>query len=156
MKSINLIPHRFKIFGWIILLLNGVFYYFQNTIEIPRVKVLVLNLSIHYTEILSLFSIEENNIKITISIIGWTVGSLIVICSKEKIEDEFISNLRLNSLLWAFILNNVVFIFLTLTVYGTDYLSVIGWNPHITSFFYIAIFHFMLIKNSYYSDKNGK
>lgn len=156
MKSLILIPHRFKIFGWIILLLNGLFSYFQNTFELPHVRVLELNIYIHYSEILSLFSIEEHNIETTISISGWSLGSLVIICSKEKIEDEFISTLRLNSLLWAFVLNNLVFLFLTLTVYGSSYLEIIGWNPHATSFLYIVIFHFMLIKNSYYSDKNGK
>jgi hypothetical protein len=156
MKSLILIPHRFKIFGWILLLLTTLLHLSKNSFELPRVKVLVLNIYIHYSEILSLFSFEENDIKTTLVIAGYSLGSLIIICSKEKIEDEFISILRLNSLLWAFVLNNVAFIFLTLTVYGTEYLSIIAWNPYTTSFLYITIFHFMLIKNSYYSYKNGK
>jgi hypothetical protein len=156
MKSLILIPHRFKIFGWIILLLTTLLHLSKNSFELPRVKVLVLNIYIHYSEILSLFSIEENDIETTLVIAGYSLGSLIIICSKEKIEDEFISILRLNSLLWAFVLNNGVFILLTLTVYGPGYLEIISWNPFATSFIYIAIFHFMLIKNSYYSVKNGK
>ena len=156
MKSLILIPHRFKIFGWIILLLTTLLHLSLNSFELPSVKVLVLNINIHYSEILSLFSIEENDIETTLVIAGFSLGSLIIICSKEKIEDEFISILRLNSLLWAFVLNNVAFILLTLTVYGPSYLEIIAWNPFATSFLYIAIFHFMLIKNSYYSDKNGK
>ena len=156
MKSLILIPHRFKIFGWILLLLTILLHIFINSFELPRVKVLVLDVYIHYSEIFSLFSIEENNIETTLIITGYSLSSLIIFCSKEKIEDEFISILRLNSLLWAFVVNNLVFIFLTLTVYGSGYLEIISWNPFTTSFLYITIFHFMLIKNSYYSYKNGK
>ena len=115
-----------------------------------------IHLDIHYSELGKLFTIEDQDINLTLLLTGWALGSLIVVCSKEKIEDEFISNLRLYSLLCAFVLNNVLFIILTLVVYDRYYLIVFYWNAFSTSFLYIAIFHFMLIKNSYYLSKNGK
>jgi hypothetical protein len=159
MKSLILIPHRFKIFGWIILLLNGLFDIYRRITSdnpIPNIRIPFIHLDIHYSEVGNLFTLEDQDINLTLVLIGWALGGLILVCSKEKIEDEFISNLRLNSLLWAFVINNVIFIVLTLTIYGPDYLGILAWNPFATSFLYIAIFHFMLIKNSYYSDKNGK
>jgi hypothetical protein len=159
MKSLILIPHRFKIFGWIILLLNGLFEMYRRITSenpIPNIKIPFIHLDIHYSELGKLFTLEDQDINLTLVLTGWALGSLIVVCSKENIEDEFISNMRLNSLLWAFVLNNVFFILLTLTIYDRYYLMVFYWNAFSTSFLYIAIFHFILIKNSYYSDKNGK
>lgn len=159
MKSLILIPHRFKIFGWILLLLNSLFEIYRRITSenpIPNIRIPFIHLDVHYSELDKLFTLEDQDINLTLLLTGWALGSLIIVCSKEKIEDEFISTMRLNSLLWAFVVNNVIFILLTLTIYGTAYLDVIYWNAFSTSFLYIAIFHFMLIKNSYYSDKNGK
>ena len=48
--------------------------------------------------------------------------------SKEKIEDELISKLRLDSLIWSLYVNYAIIILATLLIYDLEYISVLTFN----------------------------
>jgi hypothetical protein len=67
-------------------------------------------------------------------------GLLFVAFSKEKIEDEQITQLRLDSLQWAIYLNYGIFIICTLFVYGFYFIPVVVFNIITPLVFFIVRF----------------
>ncbi|MFP9181060.1 hypothetical protein ACLI2M_16335, partial [Enterococcus faecalis] len=47
------------------------------------------------------------------------IGGILVGFSKEKIEDEYISNLRLKSVFWSLLVTYSIVLILFLTIFGT-------------------------------------
>lgn len=79
MKNL-LFPHIFQPIGWILF-----------------VPCLILGALIYF-EVLTLTGIAETIVN-DIAIIGIAVGALLIVCSKERIEDEMTRSIRLSSLL---------------------------------------------------------
>ena len=64
------------------------------------------------------------------------LGLLLIGFSKEAIEDEFIVSIREKSLVWATYATAIVFVLLTLTVYGIAYTYV----PYLIFFLFLVLF----------------
>jgi hypothetical protein len=64
-------------------------------------------------------------------------GLLFIAFSKEKIEDEHIAQLRLDSLQWAIYLNYGIFIICVLFVYGLYFIPVVIFNVITPLIFFI-------------------
>jgi L-asparagine transporter-like permease len=74
-----------------------------------------------------------------------TIISIILIgFSKLKIEDEFTSKIRYESLVWATYFNYALLIFFTLFVYGIAFLNVLAYNIYTFLIFFIIRFYFRL------------
>jgi len=65
-----------------------------------------------------------------------TIGLIFIGFSKEKIEDEFVHHLREQSLVWATYVTAAMFIFATLTIYGSTYMLV----PYLVFFVFLILF----------------
>lgn len=59
-----------------------------------------------------------------VSVVGLTIALLLVSFSREKDEDEYIAKLRMESLVWAILLNYALLILATLFIYDIAYLYV--------------------------------
>jgi len=68
------------------------------------------------------------------------IGGLLATFSKEKKEDEYITKLRLESLVWATFINYGILLLLILTIYGLDFLYVMEVN--LCTFLLLAFFRF--------------
>lgn len=76
------------------------------------------------------------------------LSGLIFAFSKEKTEDEMISKIRIESLVWATYINYVVLLFCIVFIYGMTFFSVMLYNMFTLLFFFIIRFHWMLYKNN--------
>lgn len=76
------------------------------------------------------------------------LSGLVFAFSKEKTEDEMISKIRIESLVWATYINYAVLLFCILFIYGFSFFSVMLYNMFTVLFFFIIRFHWMLYKNS--------
>ena len=87
---------------------------------------------------------------ITNTIIGFLfiLGGLLVSFSKEKNEDEYISKLRLSSLLWAVAVSYLLLLLAFVFVYGTAFLNVMIYNMFTVLIIFIIRFNYILYKNS--------
>lgn len=101
MKNL-LFPHIFQPIGWILF-----------------VPCLILGALIYF-EVLTLTGIAETIVN-DIAIIGIAVGALLIVCSKERIEDEMTRSIRLSSLL------NSLYIYVILLVASTIALNGIAF-----------------------------
>lgn len=98
-----LFPHIFQPIGWIMFSLSLI------------VGALIL------FEVLSFIGVVETVIN-DLVIIGIVLGSLFVVCSKEKVEDEMTKSIRLSSMLNSIYAYVILFIVGTLIFYSVDFL----------------------------------
>ena len=128
MKKQPLLPHRFKMIGWVIF--------------VPVFTYWLLNIN---TQLFSLFKIEPN---LTILIATLLISLIFIAFSKQKQEDEFVSSLRLNSWLWAAWINSALLLLADLFIYGRTFLSVVELNLFTFLIIFIIRFHYLLHKYS--------
>ena len=150
MENNLLLPNKFKKIGLytaIPSILLGLLVSF-NGYEISwlNVKVFAL-LNTDFNKIDFFRFIDDN---ITNELIGvlCLVSGLFIAFSKEKKEDEFISKLRLNSLLWAVLVNYGLLFLAFVFVYGFVFLNVMIYNMFTVLIIFIIRFNFILYKNS--------
>jgi hypothetical protein len=147
----KLLPHKYKKVGWIILIpatILGIILMFKG-FESMSLNAKVF--AIYNNEIFGKsqsFSFIHTNITNTIVGILFIVGALLVGFSKEKNEDEFITNLRLSSLLWAVFVNYILLLIAFAFIYGTVFLSVMVYNMFTVLIIFIVRFNYVLYRNS--------
>ena len=76
------------------------------------------------------------------------LSGLVFAFSKEKTEDEMISKIRTESLVWATYINYAVLLFCIVFMYGFSFFNVMIYNMFTLLFFFIIRFHWMLYKNN--------
>jgi hypothetical protein len=91
---------------------------------------------------------QEINIIQTLIGVLFIIGGLLIMFSKEKIEDEYITKIRLTSLLWAVFINYILLILAFIFVYNLAFISVMICNMFTILIIFIIRFHFLLYKNS--------
>ena len=146
-----LLPNKYKKIGWfifipafiagIILSITG---YEANWLQ-TKVFAIVNNELFGRSQY---FQLVEINITNTTVGILFLVGAILVGFSKEKTEDEFIANIRLTSLLWALLVNNILLLMAFVFIYGTTFLSVMVYNMFTIMIIFILRFNYLLYKNS--------
>ncbi len=150
MQSI-LLPNRYKVIGWILLIpsfLLGLYLLFFG-FEPNWAKAKVL--SIFPNNLMGekgFFKMQEINITQTLIGVLFIIGGLLIMFSKEKIEDEYITKIRLTSLLWAVLINYSLLIVAFVFVYNLAFISVMIFNMFTILIIFIIRFHFLLYKNS--------
>jgi hypothetical protein len=153
MKTHLLFPNKYKALGWILfipsillVMLSSIFDFQLN--EFFNVKVFALyNDDFFKTgKDSSFFQIINNNISDEILSFTLIIGGLLIGFSKLKVEDEMISKIRYESLVWATYLNYALFLLFTLLVYGISFLNVLFYNTFTLLLFFIIRFHYMIYK----------
>lgn len=124
MNNKMLFPHSYRKIGltltliFLPLMLASLFFEFSfNFLGFEKENESVINLS-------------DQNFSNEIFGIGCILGVMFIAFSKEKFEDEFYNNLRLNALLWAIYVN-----------YGLILISICFF--HGLSFMYVMIFNML-------------
>lgn len=120
MKTL-LFPHRFQKVGWVIFALAA-----------------ALGVYICVT------GFEASPAMNNIAIIGIVVGGLLATCSREKVEDEMISHIRLNSLLIALYINYALLIVAALVVYDLDFLQVMIYQMFTILIVFMIVFRYQV------------
>ena len=135
MKTL-LFPHRFKKVGWAIF---------------PFILILdaVMMIMIH-TEVLEnssgviheILSIIDSSVELftNIAIIGSIICMLLITCSKEEVEDEMISGIRQQALLFALYVNSAILIVASLIFYSFDFLHVMMYNMFTIPLIFMVVY----------------
>lgn len=115
MKNTFLFPAKWKKFGYLLFLSGlalGIHYLIFNFS--PD----LLNFSIPlWNDIEKILEFQPNNLYDELLSLLIISGGLITGFSKEKIEDEMIQRIRLNSLVWAVLVNYLILIALIVLLY---------------------------------------
>ncbi|MEH3115916.1 hypothetical protein [Pedobacter terrae] len=147
MKNSLLISSKYKVLGWIIFICFatlGIFCMVEG-FEIPGFQLLS---TIEQTgeDSVSMDLFGTYNLTNELALLGITVGLLMIVFAKEKIEDEFISMLRLKSLQWAVLLSYIVLIVINFTAYGLNFLSLLVYNLWTVLIIFIIRFYWSLYR----------
>jgi len=140
MKTNNfLFPPFFRIIGWIISIpCAGVLfcYLFSKPWDaVPPAPFRFFREK--WSNVLDIFG--GGAIFASICMVLLMIGLILIAFSKEKTEDEFITKLRGDSLIWAVIANTVLMALLSMLVYG-------GWFLYVSFFNLYSVLILFIIK----------
>ena len=151
MKTNYLFPNRFKKIGWLLfipgIILGVLCLIDQSGISFFDIKVIAIIAEQSIFSDASFFSILENNVLDEISSILLIIGAQLIAFSKEKTEDEFISKIRLESLVWATYINYAILIFAIIFIYDMTFLWVLVFNMFTLLVFFLIRFNWALYKS---------
>ena len=157
MKSKLLFPHPWKTIGWLILLPATIAGIVLSTTgfeadwmyaRVPAIfhdNLSILQPGIDTDE--SPFAIIETNITSTVIGVLFIIGAMLVGFSKEKVEDEFIANLRLSSLMWSVWVNYTLLLVAFIFIYGLSFINVMIYNMFTVLIIFIIRFNYLLYRN---------
>lgn len=149
MRTTYLLPNKFKKIGWLIFIPIAIISIYWLIFE-PEPNFLTFNVfSFFNSEVFNPvehFSIIKNNILDEILSISLIISSIFIAFSKEKNEDEYISIIRLNSLVWATYMNYAILIFAIIFVYGMSFLWIFIFNMFTILFLFIIKFNWEIYK----------
>jgi hypothetical protein len=145
-----LLPNKYKTIGWYVLIPATILgIAILSEWEVFEIKTTVF--AVFYEEIMGKsgsFSVIHTNIAPTVVAILFLVGALLVSFSKEKIEDEFIAEIRQSSLLWAVLVNYILMLLSFVFIYGLAFLDVMLYNMFTILIIFIIRFNYKLYRSS--------
>jgi hypothetical protein len=139
------LPHKMKKIGWILV--------------VPAAILMIMVLNFDFTikfldftrkaEHISfdngyLFTIQFNNFTDEVGGIVLITGLLLIAFSREKDEDERIARLRLESLLWAVLVNSIWIMLAMILFYNDMFLHIMAYNICTPLILFIARFNLIL------------
>ena len=152
MKTKFLLPPKFKAFGWILLSIAVILYFWVKVIgDIPFLANAKI-LCVYYSDAplwkkppsSQFFQIHQTDIQPDIIGILFITGCLFVAFSRLKVEDEYIMKIRLESLVWATCVNFILLILAIIAIWGTDFLLVMEYNMITILILFVLRFQYVL------------
>lgn len=149
MKTNFLLPNQFKKIGWLIfipvLILGLLWIIFEFEPAAFDIKTVAL-FKDDYLDDIQFMAITENNIVDEIIGVLIIISGIFIAFSKEKEEDEFISKIRLESLVWATYVNYAILILALIFVYNMSFFWVMVFNMFTVLIFFIIRYNWALYK----------
>ena len=137
MENSLLIPGKYKVVGWIIFILFACLglatLYWDYSI--PGL-VLPLKESVFF----------DANLTNELALAGVIIGLMIIVFAREKIEDEYISLMRLKCLQWSVLISFVILFILNFMFYGGSFYVVLIYNMFTIPLIFIAKFNYSLYR----------
>ena len=151
MKSKFLFPPKYKKLGWI-LLVPGILIGLPA--ELLEWQPLILDIDVPALFIdavwsdseIQLIGLVDNNVLNEILGLLVITGGLLVAFSEEPDEDELISKMRLDCLVWAIFWNYGILIVSFLFVYEFEFYKVMVFNMFTPLLLFVARFNWLLFK----------
>jgi len=149
MKLNYLFPNKYKKIGWLILipsaiigLITLILVFEPNYLDfnVPAIFIDEFFGDKHF------IGIVNNNVLNEILGTLIILSSLLVAFSKEKSEDEYISKIRLESLVWAVYLNYAILLISFLFIFDLSFLWVMIFNMFTILLFFIIRFNWQISK----------
>lgn len=153
-----LLPNRFKLVGWIVLIPSAIagFLLMLGDLE-SKLKINSKVFALYNDEIMGSerhTGIISTDITNTLVGVFFILGALMVGFSKEKKEDEYVANLRLSSLMWAVWVNYALLLLSFIFIYGMGFFHVMIYNMFTVLIIFIGRFNIILLKNKMiYTDE---
>ena len=149
MKTRYLFPNRYKMLGWILLvpsLVAGILMILsdQDLFNLEATVFALYDSGIFEPD--KAFMLTRNNIADELVAIAAIVGGLLAAFSREKDEDEYISQIRLESLLWATYINYGFLLFSVVFIYGIAFYQVLLLNMLTLLLIFLIRFNFILYR----------
>lgn len=150
MKTRFLFPNSFKTLGWVLFIPSLVLLFSSYIFNVSPDDFFSVSVFAIYQESIGeasgFFNVITNSISDELLTLGLILGGIFIGFSRLKDEDEMISKIRYESLVWATYFNYGLILFFTLFIYGMPYLNVLFYNLFTLLLFFIIRFHYMIYK----------
>jgi hypothetical protein len=150
MKTLFLFPNQYKKIGWIVFIPSFVASLIISFLDLSTDNYCQVNVFAILNDSISgengYFTISKNSIIDEVLLFSLIIGGILIGFSKLKIEDEFTTKIRYESLVWATYLNYGLILFFTFFFYGIWFLNVLFYNTFTLLLFFIILFHYMIYK----------
>ena len=149
MKLNYLFPNKYKKIGWLIFIPSAIiglatliFEFEPNSLDfnMPAIFINKLFGDKHF------IGIVNNNVLNEILGVLIILSSLLVAFSKEESEDEYISKIRLESLVWAVYFNYAILLISFVLIFDLAFLWVMIFNMFTILLFFIIRFNWQISK----------
>ncbi|CAN5518298.1 hypothetical protein BH23BAC1_BH23BAC1_15230 [soil metagenome] len=150
MKTRYLFPNRFKKIGLMILIPATIIGLLMILYDFYLFNLEFSVFAVYYGALFEpsqMFTFIENDTADEIIAIMVIVGGLMAAFSEEKDEDEYISKIRLESLLWATYINYGLLLFSVLFIYGSGFLQIMVFNMFTLLFIFLVRFNYLIYKS---------
>lgn len=147
MNQITLLPNRFKIWGWVLMLLGiavGLYTVVTNSQFGLEMRVPSIFNDGVLSEDFQWFKWITNDVTDELLTFCIIVGGLLVGFSAEPDEDELMALLRLKALTWAVVANYSILLLATALVYDFSYLNVMIYNMFTVILIFVARYQYLL------------
>jgi len=156
MKTRFLLPNKFKMIGWFLLIPSSIlgilqiFYLTGSGLKFLDLEVFTIYSGSFapWGSTTVVFGFDEVNLTGTIIGILFILGAVMVAFAKEKHEDEFIAKIRLESFLWATYINYAILLFCFLFFYGIGFMYVMIFNMFTIIILFIVRFNYVLYRST--------
>ena len=149
MKLNYLLSNKYKKIGWSILIPSAIIGLITLILEFEPTSLDFNIPAIFIDELLGdkhFFGIVNNNILNEILGALIVLSSLLVAFSKEESEDEYISKIRLESLVWAVYFNYAILLISFVLIFDLAFLWVMIFNMFTILLFFIIRFNWQISK----------
>jgi hypothetical protein len=155
MMTNYLFSNRFKKIGWMLFIPSLVgailISIYESEFDFLNLKAFAI-FNDDFLNSKRFFYLIDNNLADEILCVLLIVGGILIAFSKEKIEDEMVTKIRLESLVWATYVNYTVLLACVIFIYGMPFLTVMMYNMFTLLFFFIVRFYWMIYKTSKATD----
>jgi hypothetical protein len=156
METRFLLPNKFKMIGWFLLIpstilgILQIFYLAGSGLKFLDLKVFTIYSGSFapWGSTTVVFGFDKVNLTGTIIGILFILGAVMVAFTKEKHEDEFIAKIRLESFLWATYINYAILLFCFLFFYGIGFMYVMIFNMFTIIILFIVRFNYVLYRST--------
>ena len=143
MKTRFLFPNSYRMYGWLMLVpflaLGIAFLYLNFEFDFLEIKLPSYSADKVYS---------KGNLTDEIAALGLIVSLIFIGFSKEKIEDEQIAQLRLDSLQWSVYFNYVILSLAIVFIHGMAFLDAMVYNMFTSLIFFIIRFRFAVYRET--------
>lgn len=137
MNKILLLPHSFKRIGWWLFIPTALFSLLMAIDGFNGFPTFLLPGSVET-------GVTVDRISNNVALIGVLLGALFITCSRERIEDELITRIRLNALLAALYVTIGIAVIAALVLYDFTYLYFMIFNLCLLPVLFLVIERAML------------
>lgn len=147
-----LLPYRFKKIGWLLFFPSFILGIFSTHFSELLPNVSITTIGWFGNGLLGKegppFGLGQIELLPNLSGILFLTAGLLIVFSKEKIEDEYINQLRLRSFQSAVLINYLLLFVCILFIHRMAFLSVMLYNLFTTIIIYIVKFQYLIHKSS--------
>lgn len=143
MKNSLLLPNKYKVLGWILFLAFGVLGLFCMIEDFKLLGFQFYEIPTGSFDSIT-FGFEDYNLTNEIAALGITIGLIMIVFAKEKVEDEYLTMLRLKSLQWAVLISYIILIIINFSFYGLGFLILLVYNSWTLLVVFIIKFNWSL------------
>lgn len=147
----NLLSNRFKIIGWILFipslilaLVYTVLPKMENAITITTYGFFGKAFAPASS---TAFRFDEIELMPNLASILLLMGGMFIMFSKEKMEDEYINQIRLHAFQSAVFINYILLFVCIIFIHGVSFFHVMIYNLFTTMLIYIFRFQYLLYQN---------